>query len=271
MSQNKLGWHPAWSMSERQWMLYEEKLVGSEVPLFMTPPPPCLSSQVRKKVAIKKTRRAAPIKRRAAKATSGDRFVPISNLRPVRAHTPIQSGHVPKGASILIIKKQWLELILAGQKTLEIRGMKSLKRKRIYLAASGGGGFVLGSVEMVDCLLIESAQDWLDKSSAHCVAGDKLPYPATFGYVLMSPPRRAAVPLCPRPLCPAPSAPALEIVDCLLIESVQDWRDKSSAHCVAGDKLPYRSTFGYVLMNPIRFAESIKYEQKGGCVTWACA
>ena len=63
----------------------------------------------------------------------------------------------------------------------------------------------------------------------------------------------------------------LEIADCLLIESVQDWRDKSSAHCVAGDKLPYRSTFGYVLTNPIRFAESIKYEQKGGRVTWACA
>ena len=33
MSQNKLGWHPAWSMSERQWMLYEEKLAGSEVPV----------------------------------------------------------------------------------------------------------------------------------------------------------------------------------------------------------------------------------------------
>ena len=33
MSRKKLGWHPAWSMSERQWMLYEEKLAGSEVPV----------------------------------------------------------------------------------------------------------------------------------------------------------------------------------------------------------------------------------------------
>ena len=48
------------------------------------------------------------------------KFVPIADLRaPV--HTPAEEeGHVPIGASILIVMQPWLGLILDGRKTLEI-------------------------------------------------------------------------------------------------------------------------------------------------------
>ena len=59
----------------------------------------------------------------------------------------------PRGASILIIQQPWIDLILDGHKTLEIRSTRCNKPEgeRIYLALSGGGGVILGYVTFVAC------------------------------------------------------------------------------------------------------------------------
>lgn len=48
----------------------------------------------------------------------------------------------------LIIKKEWLDLILSGKKTLEIRGMNTKNRGLIGLIESGSG-LVVGTCEIV--------------------------------------------------------------------------------------------------------------------------
>ena len=50
----------------------------------------------------------------------------------------------------LIIKKQYLDLILKGQKIWELRGSKTLIRGKIGLIESGSG-LVIATAEVVDC------------------------------------------------------------------------------------------------------------------------
>ena len=50
----------------------------------------------------------------------------------------------------LIVKKEWLELILSGKKTWEIRGSRTNKRGRIALIESGSG-LIVGTCEIVEC------------------------------------------------------------------------------------------------------------------------
>jgi hypothetical protein len=51
----------------------------------------------------------------------------------------------------LVIRPEWLERILAGEKTWEIRGAATHIRGRIGLIGSGSGE-VSGEAELVDCL-----------------------------------------------------------------------------------------------------------------------
>ena len=91
---------------------------------------------------------------------------------------PTVAGVVPRGVSILIIQQPWIDLILDGHKTLEIRGgmCKKPKGERIYLALSGAGGFLLGSVSFVQCHGPLSRSEWAARAEQHCVAGEALPY-----------------------------------------------------------------------------------------------
>jgi hypothetical protein len=100
-------------------------------------------------------------------------------------------GHVPRGASILIIQRPWIDLILDGYKTLEIRGRYCKKlNERIYLALSGGGGIILGSATFVKCHGPLSRSEWSARGDEHCVAGDALPYGAsTHAWELAAPAR----------------------------------------------------------------------------------
>lgn len=104
------------------------------------------------------------------------KFQPLSRLPAAAQPTPCVTGAVPRGASILLIKQPWIGLILDGRKSLEIRSQACNKRERIYLAESGGGGIVLGSVELVRCLGPLRRDEWTSRATEHCVAGDKLPY-----------------------------------------------------------------------------------------------
>lgn len=103
--------------------------------------------------------------------------MPIASLPPA-APVRLVRGHVPKGASILIIKEPWISLILDGRKSLEIRGQQCCKPagERIYLAQSGGGGIVLGSAKFQVCMGPLTGSEWQATSARHCVAGKKLPY-----------------------------------------------------------------------------------------------
>ena len=102
---------------------------------------------------------------------------------------PVVEGRVPDDASILIIQKPWLDRILSGHKTLEIRSQPCHKvGQRIYLALSGGGGIVLGSVLLIACHGPLSRDEWTARADEHCVAGDKLPYgTSTYAWEVVQP------------------------------------------------------------------------------------
>ena len=90
-----------------------------------------------------------------------------------------------------------LSLILEGRKTLEIRGRACKKPvgERIYLARSGGGGVVLGSVECAGCIGPLSRDEYAARGSEHCVAGAALPYgTSTYAWAVRAP-RRFAQPV----------------------------------------------------------------------------
>jgi hypothetical protein len=51
----------------------------------------------------------------------------------------------------LIIKSPWIDKILAGEKTWEIRGSNTKIRGKISLIKSGSG-MILGKADLVDCV-----------------------------------------------------------------------------------------------------------------------
>jgi hypothetical protein len=140
--------------------------------------PPGSKPKVPKKRSAPR-RVASPVTKVKKTAASSPKFFPIP-LEPAVATTPTVVGHVPNGASILIVKEPWLGLILDGQKSDEIRGQTTLKEnQRIYLARSGGGGMVIGSALLVRCHGPLSRADWEERRSNHFVAGAALPYGAS--------------------------------------------------------------------------------------------
>ena len=110
--------------------------------------------------------------------------------KPAKTATVV--GKVPRGASILIIQRPWIDLILDGYKTIEVRGGVCNKKKgeRIYLALSGAGGLILGSAVFVACHGPFTSAEWEARGDQHCVAGEALPYGGrTHGWELQKPER----------------------------------------------------------------------------------
>lgn len=67
------------------------------------------------------------------------------------------SRRMPLPDHALIVKGKWLDLILSGEKRLEIRATNTTKRGRVGLIKSGSG-LVVGEVEIVNTFTIERAQ-----------------------------------------------------------------------------------------------------------------
>lgn len=88
--------------------------------------------------------------------------------------------------SILIIKPEWLNKILDGEKDLEIRRQPctSKKGKRIWLAASGASE-VWGSAVVKDCLGPLSTTQWDHLRLRHRVAGERVYGSCTYAYELV--------------------------------------------------------------------------------------
>ena len=55
-----------------------------------------------------------------------------------------RSGLRRSAKKALVVKKKWLDLILAGRKTWEIRGSSTSKRGWIHFAESQAGGKLRG-------------------------------------------------------------------------------------------------------------------------------
>ncbi len=67
----------------------------------------------------------------------------------------------------LIIKKHWLDLILSGEKTWEIRGSNTNVREKIGLIESGSG-MVVGECELIDSIKLDN--DLFEKNKdKHCI------------------------------------------------------------------------------------------------------
>ena len=78
-----------------------------------------------------------------------------------------------KNLNCLIIKKKWLDLILAGKKTWEIRGCKTTIRGKIALIESGTG-MIVGEAELVDVIGPLSKNDLLINTKRHRVPTESI-------------------------------------------------------------------------------------------------
>lgn len=72
------------------------------------------------------------------------------------------------GIKGLIIKKKWLQLILKGLKTMELRGNKTKIRGTIGLIESGSKK-VFGFVDLVDVVEIKDEETYNKYKTDHCV------------------------------------------------------------------------------------------------------
>ena len=85
----------------------------------------------------------------------------------------------------LIIKAPWIDYILSGQKTWEIRGSNTKTRGTIYLIKSGSGK-VYGSADIVDCIEL-SLEQYQKTSCFHKIPVEslkELPYKRTYAWVI---------------------------------------------------------------------------------------
>ena len=80
----------------------------------------------------------------------------------------------------LVVEGEWLNLILQGHKTWEIRGTPTKKRQVIQLARSGSG-LLLGQARITDCLRID-LDDMAKHNDKHCMCYHT--YPKIYAWVL---------------------------------------------------------------------------------------
>lgn len=68
----------------------------------------------------------------------------------------------------LIIKKKWLDLIVNGKKTIEIRGSDTKKQgEKIYLLE--GGTNKIAATAVISSTYPISCSDWSEEREEHCV------------------------------------------------------------------------------------------------------
>ena len=86
------------------------------------------------------------------------------------------------GDRILVLKQNWLALVLADNKTMEVRG----KRLKAGAAYFGWKGKIYASATLGDAVEIRDAHQWESLRHLHRVPGNVLPYKRTFGLPLHS-------------------------------------------------------------------------------------
>lgn len=83
----------------------------------------------------------------------------------------------------LIIKQPWIDYILEGKKTWEIRGCKTNIRGQIELIQSGSG-LVVGSCNIIDCKEL-TQNDYSYNTDKHKISETAtLPYKRTYAWII---------------------------------------------------------------------------------------
>ena len=95
-----------------------------------------------------------------------------------------RSGVRRSAKRALVVKKRWLDLILAGQKKWEIRGSSTAKRGWIHFAESQAGGKLMGRARLVDCFPV-SQESFVQNFHQHRVPSlSMVPYHTPYAWVL---------------------------------------------------------------------------------------
>ena len=95
-----------------------------------------------------------------------------------------QSGLKRSAKYALVVKKQWLDLIFAGDKDWEIRGSSTARRGWIHFAESKAGGKLVGRARLVDCFSVPRSS-FMQHINRHCVRTlSEVPYRRIFAWVL---------------------------------------------------------------------------------------
>ena len=95
-----------------------------------------------------------------------------------------RSGVRRSAKRALVVKKKWLDLILAGQKKWEIRGSSTAKRGWIHFAESKAGGKLMGRARLVDCFPV-SRNSLKRNFHQHRVSSlSMVPYQTPYAWVL---------------------------------------------------------------------------------------
>ena len=95
-----------------------------------------------------------------------------------------RSGVRRSAKRALVVKKRWLDLILAGQKKWEIRGSSTAKRGWIHFAESQAGGKLMGRARLVDCFPV-SRESFVHNFHQHRVPSlSMVPYQTPYAWVL---------------------------------------------------------------------------------------
>ena len=80
-------------------------------------------------------------------------------------HGGQRSGIRRSAKRALIVKKEWLDLLLSGRKTWEIRGMATTRRGWVHFAQSKAGGQLVGRARLVDCIPLVAASGVLSEAA----------------------------------------------------------------------------------------------------------
>ena len=86
-----------------------------------------------------------------------------------------------RGERILVFKWQWLQLLLDGNKTLEIRSL-ALRKGRYLLGCKGE---IFGWAEIGHPMHIENIAQWEALRHRHLVPLEVLPYKKTYGLPIL--------------------------------------------------------------------------------------
>ena len=100
-----------------------------------------------------------------------------------------RSGLKRSARLALVVKKQWLDKILSGEKDWEIRGSATAQRGWIHFAESKAGGKLVGRARLVDCIELPKST-FKRHVRRHCVTNvSDVPYKHIFAWVLEDPER----------------------------------------------------------------------------------
>ena len=93
-----------------------------------------------------------------------------------------QSLVVPNGSCVLKIGSPWIELLVDGIKTMEIRGRvcKKLPGTKVYFYQIGTGD-ILGYA-FLKCVELLTAARWTETRTEHCISGERPYGESTYGY-----------------------------------------------------------------------------------------